>query len=174
MTILGAASVIFPLCVAYAAFSDLFTMTIPNRVSLMLIAAFVLMATLSGFGPMEFAWHVAAMTAVFAGCLGLFAAGAMGGGDAKLLTAVSLWFGMSVELMSFLVYTALIGGLLALVLLKLRTPAGLYVLSRVPLTHNLTDSSKGIPYGIAIAAAALICYPQTPMMQQALAAMAAG
>jgi prepilin peptidase CpaA len=170
----GALSVGFPLLVIYAAFSDLLTMTIPNRVSLLLVAAFTIMAPFSGLGPVEFGWHVVAMILVFAGCLGLFATGAMGGGDAKLLTAVSLWFGMSAELMSFLVHTALIGGVLTLVLLKLRTPAGLYVLSRVPLTHNLTDSSKGIPYGIAIAAAALICYPQTPMMQQALAAMAAG
>jgi prepilin peptidase CpaA len=164
---------IFPLLVAYAAFSDLFTMTIPNRVSLLLIAAFAVMAPFAGFGPGEFAWHVAAMVTVFAACLPLFATGAMGGGDAKLLTAISLWFGMSAELMTFLVYTALIGGVLTLVLLKLRTPAGLYVLSHVPMTHNLTDSSKGIPYGIAIGAAALICYPQTPMMHEALAAMAA-
>lgn len=166
--------VIFPLLVAYAAFSDLFTMTIPNRISILLIAAFAVMAPLSGFGLADIGWHLTAMAAVFAGCLALFATGAMGGGDAKLLTAVSLWFGLSAELMTFLVYTALIGGLLTLVLLKLRTPAGLYVLSRVPMTHNLTDTSKGIPYGIAIAAAALLCYPQTPMMQQAIAAMAAG
>lgn len=164
--------VVFPLCVIYAAFSDLFTMTIPNRVSILLIAAFVLVAPFSGLGAMELANHALAMAVVFAGCIGLFAMGAMGGGDAKLLTAVSLWFGLGMPLMAFLVYTGVLGGLLTIAVLNLRGTTGYYVLSRVPLAHNLIDSGKGIPYGVAIGASALLSYPQTPMMQMALAAMA--
>ena len=42
--IYAAIYLIFPLCMAVAAFSDLFTMTIPNRVSIILLGSFVLIA----------------------------------------------------------------------------------------------------------------------------------
>ena len=42
--------VIFPFCLAVAAFSDFFTMTIPNRVSAILLGAFFLAAPLAGLG----------------------------------------------------------------------------------------------------------------------------
>lgn len=123
---------------------------------------------------MDIGVHALAMLIVFSACLALFSLNVMGGGDAKLLTAIALWFGLTTNLLTFLIYTALIGGVLTLILLQLRTPAGQYALARIPLTHNLTDPSKGIPYGVAIGAAALICYPETPLMQIAMQRMIAG
>jgi prepilin peptidase CpaA len=163
--------VVFPLCMAYAAFSDLFTMTIPNRVSLILIAAFLGLALLTGMAPGIIAFHLLAATAVFAGCFALFALGVMGGGDAKLLTASALWFGWNLELVSFLIVIGIFGGVLTLAILMARTGPAQYMLSRVPMTHNLTDAKAGIPYGIAIGAAGLVCYPSTSLMVQALAGL---
>ena len=52
--------IVFPALMAYAAASDLVTMTIPNKVSLLLVAAFPVMAVASGFGASELVMHVAA------------------------------------------------------------------------------------------------------------------
>ncbi|HTO33724.1 MAG TPA: prepilin peptidase, partial [Pararhizobium sp.] len=65
--------VVFPLCLAIAAFSDLFTMTIPNRVSAILLGAFVLVAPLAGLGLAGMGVHLLAGLAVFAACFALFA-----------------------------------------------------------------------------------------------------
>lgn len=166
--------VIFPLCMAYAAFTDLLTMTIANRVSLLLIVSFFCIAPMAGLGLHEIGNHVAAMLVVFVICFGLFAANTMGGGDAKLLSASALWFGLGTELMTFMILVTVTGGLLCLFILKARSPAGIYIMSRIPLTHNLTAASQGVPYGIAIGAAGLITYPDTAIMQQVMAQLAAG
>lgn len=164
---------VFPLLMAYAAFSDLLTMTIPNRVSLLLVATFTVLALVIGLDAVPLISHFLAATLVFVVCFGFFAAGVMGGGDAKLLSASALWFGLGTELMTFLILVTAIGGLLCLFILKARSPAGIYIMSRIPLTHNLT-AAQGVPYGIAIGAAGLITYPDTAIMQQVMAQLAAG
>ena len=58
--LVAAIVVIFPLCLAYAAFSDMFTMTIPNRVSIILIVSFALIAPLTGMAWRVYAQHFAA------------------------------------------------------------------------------------------------------------------
>ena len=160
---------VFPLLLAYAAFSDLLTMMIPNRVSLLLIATFLGLAYLIGLDAGTVGNHLLAMLVTFLFCFGMFAAGVMGGGDAKLLTATALWFGFGQTLLVFLLLTSVIGGVLTLMLLQARTPAGAYLMARLPLTHNLTNPTIGVPYGIAIGGAGLICYPETVIMQWAMA-----
>ena len=81
-----------------------------------------------------------------------------GGGDVKLLAAATLWAGAD-ALPPLLLLTALIGGLLALVLL---TPLG----ARFAASHSdggpepagggLAARRTPVPYGVAIAAAALV------------------
>jgi len=97
-------------------------------------------------------------SAVFiAGAL-LFSRGLIGGGDVKLLAAATLWAGPAATL-QLLVLTALIGGLLSLLLL---TPVGaLIAAARPTLREPSGDPARGanpvlVPYGVAIAAAALI------------------
>ena len=75
--------VIFPFCMAFAAVSDLLSMTIANRVSLILVAAFLLLAPLTGMDWGQYGMHIAVFAAVLCATFGLFAAGGMGGGDAK-------------------------------------------------------------------------------------------
>ncbi|MCR9137125.1 MAG: prepilin peptidase [Alphaproteobacteria bacterium] len=167
--LLAAITVIFPLCLAYAAFSDMFTMTIPNRVSVILIVSFALIAPFTGMDWIVFAKHFAAALLVFSVCFALFGIGVMGGGDAKLLTATSLWFGLSMQLFAFLTYVALIGGLLTLMILLARSDRFSVVVNRVGIISHLTDSKLGVPYGVAIAVAGFICFPASSMVQYALA-----
>lgn len=172
MILAAAITVIFPLCLAYAAFSDMFTMTIPNRVSVILLASFVLIAPMTGMPWLDFAEHGAAALLVFAVCFALYALGAMGAGDAKLLTTASLWFGLSAQLFDFLVAVAIVGGLLTLIVLVARTDRFAVLVNRVPLFSHLTDPKLGVPYGVAIGIAGLATFPASPLAQHAMSRLA--
>lgn len=159
--------VVFPLCLAFAAFSDFFTMTIPNRVSVILLGAFVLVAPLAGLDLTTIAMHLAAGLAVFSVCFTLFAFNVMGGGDAKLLTASAVWFGLTFSLVEYLVYVSFVGGVLTLIILSLRSHTNVILASGLPIPDHLM-SAKKVPYGIAIGIAAFLAYPQSPLMLAAL------
>ncbi|PJR17341.1 A24 family peptidase [Sinorhizobium meliloti] len=160
--------VVFPLCLAIAALTDLLTMTIPNRVSAVLLAFFVLVAPFSGFNVAQLVLHIAAAGLVFAVCFCLFAANVMGGGDAKLMTASAIWFGFNMSLAAFLFYVAVFGGLLTVFVLLLRRQENSILAARVPIP-NLLLTTKKIPYGIAIAFGGFAAYPSSPLMQAAFA-----
>ncbi|KQY13229.1 prepilin peptidase [Rhizobium sp. Root482] len=160
--------VVFPLCLAIAAFSDLFTMTIPNRVSAILLGAFVLVAPLAGLGLAGMGVHLLAGLAVFAACFALFALNIMGGGDAKLLTASAVWFGFNSSLLAFLVYVSIIGGALTLLILAMRKRENTILATGLPVPHLLFTAQK-VPYGIAIGIGGFLAYPSSPLMQAALA-----
>ena len=73
---------VFPALMAFAASSDLFTMTISNRVTLALVGSFVAMAFISGMSPSDVLAHTGAATTVLAATFLFFARGWIGGGDA--------------------------------------------------------------------------------------------
>jgi prepilin peptidase CpaA len=160
--------VILPLCLAIAAFSDLFTMTIPNRIPAILLGAFVLVAPLSGLSLTMIGVHLGAGLAVFVVCFALFAFNVMGGGDAKLLTASAVWFGFNISLFEFLVYVSALGGVLAVVVLMMRKQENTILASGLPVPQLLLTAKK-IPYGIAIGLGGFLAYPSSPLMQMALA-----
>lgn len=170
--VLAAILIIFPLCMAVTVFSDTLSMTIPDRVSVILLGAFVLLAALSGMRPLSIGLDLLCGAAVFAVCFVLFALGVMGGGDAKVLTASSVWFGFSSALMTYFVTISLIGGLLAVVFVLVRSRCDLLMSTRLPLPAHFYDTKAGVPYGIAIGIAGLICYPQSPLMLYALGQLA--
>ena len=151
---------VFPALMAFAAVSDLFTMTISNRVSIALAASFLLLAPLTGMGPEQMLLHVAAGAIVLVVAFGCFAMGWMGGGDAKILAAASLWFGFS-YLLNYLLYASLFGGALTLLLLQFRQWPLPYMLVGQAWLDRLHAKENGIPYGIALAIGALIIYPET-------------
>lgn len=159
--------VVFPLCLALAAFTDLFEMTIPNRIPAILLGAFLLVAPFAGLGWSDFALHLAAGVLVFAAGFAFFALNVMGGGDAKLLTAAAVWFGLTKSLVVFLVYVGYAGGALTILILMLRAQANLVITLGLPVPHSIL-SAKKIPYGIAIAIGGLSAYAQSPLMLQAL------
>src|SRR3977135_2248750 len=74
---------LFPALMAFAAASDLFTMTISNRVSLALAAGFLALALLSGMGLYDIFSHVGAGATVLAVAFACFAMGWVGGGGGQ-------------------------------------------------------------------------------------------
>jgi len=112
--------VVFPFCMLFAAISDALSMTIANRVSLVLVVTFVVVAPLTGMALSEFGLHLAAGAAVLVVTFGLFALGGMGGGDAKLLAATSVWMGFNISLVEYLVTSSILGGLLTMAILVYR------------------------------------------------------
>jgi prepilin peptidase CpaA len=123
---------LFPALMAFAASSDLLTMTISNRLSL-----------------------------VFS--FGFFSQGWIGGGDAKLAAATALWFGFD-YLLDYLIYASLFGGVLTLLLLQFRRLPLPGPLARQTWILRLHETGSAVPYGIALAAAALAVYPKTGWM----------
>ncbi|MDW9375381.1 peptidase [Sinorhizobium meliloti] len=160
--------VVFPFCLALAAISDFFTMRIPNRISALLLACFFPAVVLAGSDLEQIGLHLAAAAVVFSACFCLFAAGVMGGGDAKLLTASAIWFGFNASLAAFLLFVAVFGGLLTLAVLLLRSQENLILAARIPVPRLLLTAKK-IPYGIAIAFGGFAAYPSSPLMQAAFA-----
>lgn len=151
---------LFPALMAFAAASDLFTMTISNRVSLVLIAGFFALAFAGGMAPYEMLSHVGAGALLLVAAFTCFAMGWMGGGDAKVAASVALWFGFA-PLMDFLLYASLFGGALTLLLLQFRQWPLPYGLAGQAWLARLHDKQTGIPYGIALALGALMVYPET-------------
>lgn len=158
---------VFPAVVVFAGAMDLFTMTIPNRISLAMVAGFVLLAPWAGLGPSAIAYHAAAGLLVLAVGVLLFIPGWIGGGDAKLAAAVALWLGFE-NLFSYLFCAALAGGSLGLLFMSVRAhPLPVFV-STQPWAVRLHDRRSGIPYGIALAAGALLVYPSTSWFASAI------
>lgn len=149
----------FPLVMAYAAMSDVLTMTIPNRISLIGIAGFAIAAPVAGLDLQAIGLHAAAGAAVLVGGFLMFAVRWIGGGDAKVAAVAALWLGFDHSL-EFLLQGALFGGTLTIVIvLARRRPLPAFAIR--PWILRLHDPSSGVPYCLALAAAALVIYPKT-------------
>ena len=149
---------------AFAASSDLLTMTISNRVSLALIAGFFVLASASGMSVTDAAAHVGTGMIVLVLAYICFVRGWIGGGDAKLAASVALWLGFE-HLLNFLLWASILGGLLTLLLLKFRVSPLPAALARQEWLLRLHRMDAGVPYGIALAAAALLVYPDSFWMR---------
>ena len=150
----------FPILMAFAAWSDLLTMTISNRISIALVAGFLPLAYLTGASGTTILLHLACGFAVLILTFGMFWAGFIGGGDAKLAAATAVWLGFE-RLLEFGLVTSVIGGLLTLIILGARTVPMPQRLLKWPWLARLHDEKTGIPYGIALAIAGLLLYPET-------------
>lgn len=160
--LIHAAIVFFPAGLALAASMDLITMTIPNRVCAALAAGYFVVALAAGVPAAAILINVSCAAAVLAIMFALFAFGVIGGGDAKLAAAISLWIGWGM-ILDYGVTAAIYGGVLTLAILVGRRLVLPLWLSRHQWIARLHDSKTGVPYGIALAAAAMMLYPQTPI-----------
>jgi prepilin peptidase CpaA len=151
---------IFPLFMAFAASSDLLTMRIANWLVLLLALAYFVLAFLAHVPLEQIAISVAAAAAVLVVAFSFFAFGWIGGGDAKLVAAITLWVGVSLML-PYLIYAALLGGGLTLLILALRRYPLPDWLRRHRWIDRLHDTKSGVPYGITLAIAGLLVYPET-------------
>jgi prepilin peptidase CpaA len=154
---------IFPAAMALAAAIDLFTFTVPNRIAIALVAGFLVLAPMVGFGWPEFGLH--ALIGLGALVLGFafFAFGWIGGGDAKLFAATALWLGPE-ALLTYGLITAMMGGALTLALVFWRNVPLPATLTAQGWLVRLHDTKEGVPYGIALAMGGLLVYPETPFM----------
>ena len=155
---------LFPALMAFAASSDLFTMTISNRVTLILVAGFYVLALFTGMNLNAVLWHTVAALAVLAVTFTFFAQGWIGGGDAKLAAATALWLGFD-HLLAYALYASIFGGILTLAMIRFRLIPLPAALARQDWVQRLHKLDGGVPYGIALAPAALLIYPDTAWMQ---------
>jgi prepilin peptidase CpaA len=103
---------------------------------------------------------------------GLFAAGVMGGGDAKLLASTSLWMGFGPPLLDYLLWATIVGGAFTLFLVFFRKSSLAVYAGEVPILRRMIDE-KDVPYGVALAIGGLIAFPESPAMVWVLGQLAA-
>ena len=125
-----------------AAISDLKSRTISNELNAAMALLAIPFWIVTGLAlwpdvPIQFG----AAFAVFLVFAGLFAIGAMGGGDVKMIGAVMLWIPLPL-FMPMLTIMAIAGGLLSAVML-------------IHMKLRPSDRPVEVPYGVAIAAAGL-------------------
>ena len=154
---------LFPAMMAFAASSDLLTMTISNRISLILLAGFFMLAGMTGMPLATVGMHLAAAGTVFAVTFFMFAMGWIGGGDAKLAAATALWLGFD-QLLVYFVWASLFGGALTFLIIRFRALPFPRFLASQEWAWRLYRLDAGVPYGIALAAAALLVYPESAWM----------
>lgn len=104
------------------------------------------------------ALHAAAGALTLFVTFGMFARGWMGGGDAKLAAGIALWLGLE-HLADFVVVASILGGALTLAILYARSYPLPKQILQLPFAAHLHNPRTGIPYGIALAAAALLVLP---------------
>lgn len=159
---------IFCVAMIFAGLRDLTTMTIPNWLALALVVIFFVAAAVSSMPFRDIAQH----TAVGAACLligmAFFARGWIGGGDAKLMAAVALWVGWA-QVLPYFVMASLLGGALTLAILGYRNlPLPAFV-ARCDWAMRLHNRAEGVPYGIALALAGLLIFPDTEIFRLTIA-----
>jgi prepilin peptidase CpaA len=160
---------ILPAILIAAAFFDLTTFTIPNMLPaamFALFAAFLVVATLNGHA---LSWgqtwpHLLAGAVALSAGMGLFAAGWVGGGDAKLFAMACLWLGWD-SMFEYTLVASLLGGMLTVALLVLRRFPLPSLLAAQPWLVRLADRNSGVPYGVALAIAALLVLPDTELFR---------
>lgn len=154
----------FPILVIVAALKDLTSYTIPNWIPLLLLGAFAGMTVARGMPMDALGVHLLVGAGALIAGMAMFGLGWIGGGDAKLLAAASLWLGWPAT-QSFLLDTALVGGALAFLLLLAR---GQIIRAFVPIQSGwigrLVTPGEPAPYGVAIAIGALAAFPASELI----------
>ena len=149
---------VYVFCICYAIVSDFTRMTIPNWIPLALVAAFAIFALLY-IGTGNLTRHLYPAGAVFALGVVFFVLGWIGGGDVKLMTAVTLWMGTQAA-PAFVMIMAALGAVLAGLLftanrysdeLQPYADRNRFVARILELAH-----SGRCPYGVAIGIAGLV------------------
>ena len=156
---------VFPLLVVIAGTFDFFTYRIPNWINIVIAVSIIPFAILSGMPLEVFVWHVVAGLLAFVVGYLLFAFGVFGGGDAKMIAAAALWVGWD-NLIPFGVITAFAGGALAFCMMIWSLIRNEPVVGNVSLLGRIFKKQLKLPYGIAIAAGALMVFPSTWWIQQ--------
>jgi prepilin peptidase CpaA len=148
---------VFAGLLVFAACNDVARLLIPNWVSIALAGSFPLFALGHGLAWSDIGIHVAFGFAILAVGYFLFHANIIGGGDAKLLAAASVWTGFT-AFAPLVFWMALSGGLLAVILMRARKWVP-YVEGAPEFVNRLLIRGGGIPYGVAIMCGGLASIP---------------
>ena len=138
--------------------ADLATFKIPNELVIALLVLFFIAAAIGWPGIAPVALHLLLAGITLTLSVGLFTLNLFGAGDAKMLTATMLWAGFG-ALVPLLLYTALAGVLLLVVMLPIRgilvsrMRAGKMKEESLPLVFR---PRSGVPYGVAMALGAIL------------------
>ena len=154
-------AVVFPGLMALSASMDFLTMTIPNPIPVVLTLVYFALAALY-LPPQAILSDVSCGSLILLVGFAMFSAGWIGGGDAKLAAATTLWMGWS-SVLDYGLAASICGGFLTLGLLAARARPLPAMLAEFPALGRLHDPKSGVPYGIALAVAGLIEYPHTPI-----------
>jgi prepilin peptidase CpaA len=152
----------FPILMALSASMDLLTFTIPNRLCLALALGYLLFAALLGVPAADILLNISCALVILAIAFVMFSLGWIGGGDAKLAAATAAWLGWT-AILDYGLAAALFGGVLTLVILGARMAPLPAAFGRIGWLARLHNASAGVPYGIALAAAGLMQYPNSPI-----------
>lgn len=162
--LLGSIFGAYVLLLIAAAVFDVTKFVIPNVIVIALAALFVIATILLPFDT-DWISHGGAAVSVFLGGALAYRFKALGAGDVKLMTAVSLWVGFE-HLPILLLYIGLSGGALAIssVLLRrvVQAIAIQWTLSGSGVLPRLLAVGEKIPYGVAIAAGSIIIGGSVP------------
>ena len=143
-----------------AATYDVMTLTIPNWISLALVALFPILALVTGLGWHELAVYGGIGAAALVIGVAAFAFGVVGGGDAKLFAAVALYMG-PLGIAPYILDVAVAGGILAMIFLVLHQPRLEEWTRRSPVLAQIVSRGMAIPYGVAIVAGGLLAFPSS-------------
>ncbi len=157
---------IFTFTMLFAARNDALTMIISNKISMLLLVCFFLIAPFVWQGWPIFGEHILVGLTVLVFGFTIFSLGWLGGGDAKLMAATAFWWQWS-DLGLYIIYTTLAGGVIAMMILGGRAfvPADRLT---APWLHKLVKQEKNMPYGIALAIGALATLPQSEIFKAAV------
>lgn len=145
------------LCLAgllcWALVSDALTMKIPNRISIGLVALYPAWVMASGMPLDQVLLPIALAIVMLVAGFTFFDLGWIGGGDAKMLAALTLWAGPEM-LLPMIFVTTLAGGVMATGAILSEAMRRRAVLARGgevngPFLSSVIKSK--IPYGVAIA-----------------------
>lgn len=164
--------IVFSLGMAYAAYNDITRMKIPNKVCLYMVGTFLFFVPFvwgqwaeTGNAWATFGEHVMVGVGIFMFTFLLFLTGSFGAGDAKLLAATSLWW-TTPELVIFLCYTVIAGGVAGLFMLFGRRFVPISVLT-MPWIQPMLSRKGNIPYGLAMAIGGLLTLPKSSIFMSA-------
>jgi prepilin peptidase CpaA len=165
-TIAAAAGLLlFVFAMLSAAVSDITTYKIRNNLIITLLLAYLVFAPIAGISG-----HEIFRSAVVAGVallisFALFAAGLIGGGDAKLATVTTLWLGAD-NAFPYLLLLSLFGGVLAAIVCLCRKCPLPQRLANIVWIARLRARAEGVelPYGVALTLAGLCVLPSTQWM----------
>lgn len=146
---------VFPACVLMAVVEDFRFMTISNSLSLTLVIGFIPVSLMAGL-PFDdiFDHYLIGFIFLIVGAV-TFMFGLIGGGDVKLMAAIAVWLNPA-DFGAFLIVTALLGGGLAIVVIVMRRFSSI---SSKSAKFPWLNADEGLPYGLAIGAAALFLLP---------------